>query len=225
MKYHLTDIVDNGQVYSPILEQFGIKTPQDLVNEVRPHDNRKLLAEKTGINEQKLLNFLHSIDLLRIKGVGILYSTLFCEAGVCSVKELGEWEAIKLYDHLTEINENQELVQHLPSIEQLEGLINQAKSLPELTVSINEEETTTPTFWSKYGTSIGMLVFGAIVVGFSMVFRRQIVAAYTGISFYNEMGKVKKQIGNLQNISFEEQINQAKAQVSSLVEEINHLRR
>ncbi len=260
MKYNLNDIVDNGEVYSPKLEEVGIKTTEDLVNKVASPDTRKQLAESTGIEEKKLLHFLHSIDLLRIKGVGTLYSTLFCEAGVCSVNELAEWKAEKLYNHLTEINGHQELVQHLPSKEQLANFIEQAKVLPNLMITttqveITEEVIDEPTFWSKYGTSIGMLVFGAIVVGLSMVFRRQIIAAYKGVAVYNDVNrmrnrfggflggnanfnkqfrKVQKQVGSYvpQNISFDKQLNQAKAQVrqvkeqmNDLVDEINNLRK
>lgn len=262
MKYNLNDIVDNGEVYSPKLEEVGIKTTEDLVEKVAIPETRKQLAETTGIEEKKLLHFLHSIDLLRIKGVGTLYSTLFCAAGVCSVTELSEWKAEKLFNHLTEINEHQELVQHLPSKEQLANFIEQAKLLPNMIItSTTEEQEVTqeliaePTFWSKYGTSIGMLVFGAIVVGLSMAFRRQIMAAYRGVTVYNEVKgvrryfnkffggnvnfnkqfkKVQQQVSDYvpQNVSFDKQINQAKAQVrqvkeqmSDLVDEINNLRK
>lgn len=263
MKYNLNDIVDNGEVYSPKLEEVGIKTTEDLVSKVASPETRKQLAESTGIEEKKLLHFLHSIDLLRIKGVGTLYSTLFCKAGVCSVNELSEWKAEKLYNHLNEINGHQELVQHLPSTDQLANFIEQAKLLPNIVIAttaeveVTEEQIAAPTFWSKYGTSVGMLVFGAVVVGLSIVFRRQILAASRGISFYNQMTGMKRQFNNLvgnsnninfnkqfrkvqkqvsdlvpQDISFDKQINQAKAQVqqvkaqmTDLVDEINNLRK
>lgn len=199
-----------------------ILATEELVNEVASPETRKRLSESTGIDEKKLLHFLHSIDLIRIKGVGTLYSTLFCEAGVCSVNELAEWEAEKLLNHLNEINGHQELVQHLPSKDQLTNFIEQAKVMPNLVITaseleLTEEYTPTPTFWNKYGTSIGMLVFGAVVVGLSMVFRRQIMAAYRSLSFFNQMKKIKGQTSRLivGKPNFSQRMKKVKKQVNN----------
>lgn len=229
MKYNLNDIVNNGELYTPILEEVGIKTTEDLVTQVANTETRKKLSERTGIGENKLLHFLHSADLLRIKGVGTLYAALLCEAGICSANELAEWEPAPLYEFLTKTNDRKELVQNLPTEEQLDGFIQQAKELPNLVITTQIQELPKPTFLQKYGTSIGMLVFGAVIVGLSVVFRRQISAAYKGIAVYNGVRGAKNQIGNWINkdisIDLSHQMQQVKEHIGHITEQIDDLRK
>ncbi len=70
------------------LKAVGIRTTDRLLNAAKGPKERKLLAEKTGLDEKRILGWANMADRMRIKGVGADYAGLLQAAGVDTVKEL-----------------------------------------------------------------------------------------------------------------------------------------
>jgi predicted flap endonuclease-1-like 5' DNA nuclease len=90
------------------------------------------LAERTGIDERLILDWVNKADLERIKGVGPEYADLLQQARVNTVVELSNRNPENLYKKLLELNEKRKLVRKLPTQKQVEERIKQAKELPRV---------------------------------------------------------------------------------------------
>ncbi len=134
MAYKIIEIEGIGEVFSKKLEDIGISTTEELLEAGASPQGRKALAEKSGIEEKRILRWANMADLMRINGVGEEYSDLLEAAGVDTVKELRTRNADNLHAKMTEVNEAKNLVRSLPGLPQVETWIAQAKDLdPKLT--------------------------------------------------------------------------------------------
>ena len=119
-----------GPVFAEKLTAAGVKTVEALLDKAKDPKGRKALAEASGIDEKKILNWANKADLMRIKGVGEEYSDLLEAAGVDTVKELKHRNAENLLAKMTEVNEAKKLVRALPTLKAVTDWIEQAKVLP-----------------------------------------------------------------------------------------------
>ena len=69
-----------GPVYAAKLEQVGVRTTDALLKKGSKPEDRRLLAEASGIGAHLILEWVNLADLYRIKGVGSQYSDLLEEA-------------------------------------------------------------------------------------------------------------------------------------------------
>lgn len=130
MSYPIIDIEGIGPVMADKLKAADIATTEALLEAAKTPKGRKDLAEKTGIDEQRILKWANMADLMRIKGVAEEYSELLEAAGVDTVKELKTRVAAHLTQKMAEVNEAKKLVRALPSESMVEKWIEQAKELP-----------------------------------------------------------------------------------------------
>ncbi len=93
---------------------------------------RKELAEKTGIGDALILEWVNHVDLYRIKGVGSEYSDLLEAAGVDTVVELAQRKPANLAQKMVAVNLEKKLVRKLPVESQVTDWIEQAKKLPRV---------------------------------------------------------------------------------------------
>lgn len=121
-----------GPSYEAKLNEAGIKNTDKLLLKGATKKGRAELAEKAGVSEQLVLEWINHIDLYRIKGVGSEYADLLEAGGVDTVTELATRNASHLNEKLIKLNEEKKLVRKLPTIYQLEVWINQAKKLPRV---------------------------------------------------------------------------------------------
>ena len=121
-----------GPVYAEKLRAAGIGTVESLLGEGASPQGRKALAERTGISDQLLLEWINHADLFRIKGVGEEYSDLLEEAGVDTVPELAQRNAENLFAKMGQVNAQKHLVRRLPTQAQVADWIAQAKALPRV---------------------------------------------------------------------------------------------
>lgn len=128
----ISDIEGIGEAQALKLSDAGISSVEELLEAGGSANGRKNLAEKTGISESLLLEWVNRADLYRIKGIGSEFSDLLEAAGVDSVPELAQRNAENLYKALGELNEEKNLVRSLPSVSQIEDFIEQAKSLDKV---------------------------------------------------------------------------------------------
>lgn len=126
----IEEIEGIGPEYAKKLIAVGIKTTEDLLNVGGTRKGRKELAEKTGISEKLVLEWVNLADLFRIKGIGEEYSDLLEEAGVDTVVELSKRDPENLHAKILEINKEKKLVRKPPTLEQIKNWIEQAKKLP-----------------------------------------------------------------------------------------------
>lgn len=126
----IEDLEGIGEKTGETLRQAGITTPAKLLEACAAKNGRKALAEKSGIEEKKLLKWVNLADLCRIKGVSTQYSELLEAAGVDSVKELATRNADNLVLKMAEVNQSKPLVRQIPAAKSVAGWIEQAKTLP-----------------------------------------------------------------------------------------------
>src|SRR3979409_454550 len=88
MTYPITEI-DGLTAYSASkLKSVGIRTTDGLLEDAHTVQGRKVLAGKTGISEQQLLEWANVSDYMRIPGMGKAKVGLVRAAGVTTVPQL-----------------------------------------------------------------------------------------------------------------------------------------
>ncbi len=125
----LENVEGIGPVYAEKLREAGITTTEQLLTKGGTPAGRKELAEKTGISEKLILEWVNHVDLFRIKGIGSEYADLLEEAGVDTVMELAQRNPENLYRKLQEVNAEKKLVRRLPTLKQVTDWVEQAKQL------------------------------------------------------------------------------------------------
>ena len=88
MTYPISEISGIGPDVADRLKSAGIRTTARLLDAAKGPKERKRLAEKTGLDEKRILSWANTADRMRIKGVGADYAGLLQAAGVDTVKEL-----------------------------------------------------------------------------------------------------------------------------------------
>jgi predicted flap endonuclease-1-like 5' DNA nuclease len=121
-----------GEVYSGQLKEAGVDSPQNLLERGGTPQGRNELAVATGISSKLILEWVNHVDLFRIKGVGSEYADLLEEAGVDTVVELAQRNPANLFQKLTEVNAEKNLVRKLPTDAEVEEWVAQAKDLPRM---------------------------------------------------------------------------------------------
>jgi predicted flap endonuclease-1-like 5' DNA nuclease len=132
MAYPITEIQGIGADTALILKSEGIRTTVALLRLAKTPKQRLKIAEKIGIDDQHVLNWVTAADRMRVKGVGWEYSELLRAAGVKTVKELKFRNPQKLVDLMTETNARRKLVRLLPSVKLVRRWIENAKKLPPI---------------------------------------------------------------------------------------------
>jgi len=112
------------------LKAVGIRTSDKLLDAAKSLQGRKMLSEKTGIDERNLLRLANKIDRMRIKGIGQEYADLLQIAGVDTVRELTYRNPKRLAERMKAINDKRKLVRVLPSESTVGRWIEHAKKLP-----------------------------------------------------------------------------------------------
>lgn len=128
----IIDVEGIGPVFKKKLKEAGVSTTEKLLEVGGTPKGRKELAEKTGISDALILEWVNLSDLFRIKGVGSEYSDLLEEAGVDTVVELSKRVPKNLFDKIVEINTAKKLVRKMPVEKQVADWVAQAKKLPRI---------------------------------------------------------------------------------------------
>lgn len=126
----ISDIEGIGEIYAGKLKEAGVTTIEKLLEMGAEKKGRNDIAEKTGISEKQILNWVNRADLSRIKGVSTQYADLLEFAGVDTVPELAQRNAANLHQKMVEVNDEKKLVRQVPALSQVEEWVEQAKALP-----------------------------------------------------------------------------------------------
>jgi len=127
---NLLEIEGVGDVYAQKLKDAGVASTQALLKMGATPKGRKTIAEKSGIGDALILEWVNHVDLFRIRGVASEYSDLLEEAGVDTVRELAQRNPEHLFQKMNEVNDKKKLVRRLPTLKQVSNWVAQAKKLP-----------------------------------------------------------------------------------------------
>jgi predicted flap endonuclease-1-like 5' DNA nuclease len=128
----IVDVEGIGTKYADKLLKAGVSSTDALLKAGATPKGRKELAEKTGIGDALILEWVNHVDLYRIKGVGSEYSDLLEAAGVDTIPELAQRKAANLFQKIVAVNAEKKLVRKLPVEKQIADWIEQAKKLPRV---------------------------------------------------------------------------------------------
>lgn len=125
----LADIEGIGKTYAAKLKKAGVGSQTGLLKLCCEKKGRKKVAAASGLSEKQILEWVNRADLARVKGIGGQYADLLEAAGVDSVPELGNRNAVNLHKKMAEVNAKKKLVRQLPSDSQVANWVKQAKKL------------------------------------------------------------------------------------------------
>jgi predicted flap endonuclease-1-like 5' DNA nuclease len=131
-KAKLETIEGIGPVYAEKLRAAGIRSIGALLRAGATSKGRDELAEKTGIGDAFILDWVNRADLMRVHGVGEEYSDLLEQAGVDTVVELAQRNPDNLFKRMVEVNDAKRLVRRIPTRDMVARWVEQAKTLPRV---------------------------------------------------------------------------------------------
>jgi len=108
----------------------GVQTTGQLLKRAAHPRSRALLAARTGIPEALLLRWAHRADLMRVPGVGKLFSELLEAAGAGTLQDLGRYDAAVLTRTLSRVNESKGLARRTPTFSMVAAWVEDAEDLP-----------------------------------------------------------------------------------------------
>jgi predicted flap endonuclease-1-like 5' DNA nuclease len=118
-----------GSLRGRLLNGMGVRTVDDLLRVGATSVGRQRIARRLGVSYRMVLSWVHRGDLLRVKGVGRQYSELLESAGVSSVTDLSNRNALVLWQTLRGVNREKRLVRRVPPHEKIEIWVYNAKKL------------------------------------------------------------------------------------------------
>jgi len=113
---------------SAMLRGYGVEDSEELLATCGPTSGRAAMAEQIGVEERRLLELCNRADLVRIRGVGRVYSDLLEFAGVDTVMELAQRNADNLFAKMEEVA-GQHSVRRLPRPVDVHNWVAQAKKM------------------------------------------------------------------------------------------------
>ena len=128
----LLEIEGIGPAFAEKLSAAGVKSIEKLLEMGSTPKGRKELAAKSGLGDNKILEWVNRADLFRVKGIGSEYGDLLEASGVDTVVELATRKAENLTKKMAEVNAQKKLVRQLPSEKQVAAWIDHAKTLPRV---------------------------------------------------------------------------------------------
>jgi molybdenum cofactor biosynthesis enzyme MoaA len=130
MSYPISHIEGLDADEMKTLRSMSIRTTARFLEAAKDAKGRRHLAEKTGIEESRLLEYANACDHMRIKGMGKGYVCLLRNVGVSTVRELKYRNPASLAKKMAEANKKQKLVRFLPPEKLVKRWVEQAKKLP-----------------------------------------------------------------------------------------------
>ncbi len=129
MGYKIEQVEGIGAAYAAKLNEAGVKTTEQLLEQCATKSGRAKMAEATGISEKLILKWTNHADLFRVNGIAGQFAELLEAAGVDTVKEFRHRVPANLQSKLVEVNEAKNICNRVPSVAELEKMIAQAKEL------------------------------------------------------------------------------------------------
>jgi len=103
---------------------------KDLLDALLTSDARRAVSKKTGIEVEKLEEYAHLCDLLRVRGLGPKMARLMMLSGIDGIEALRAEKPAELLPKLKGANDKHGISEILPQEETLNDWIHQARALP-----------------------------------------------------------------------------------------------
>ncbi len=132
MAYPISNIRAIQADAAEVLKSDGIRTTIGLLRNAKTPKQRLKIAERVGIDERHVLDWVTAADRMRVKGIGWEYAELLRVVGVKTVSELKFRNPHKLVLAMTAANAKRKLVRLLPSEKTVTRWIDAAKALPPI---------------------------------------------------------------------------------------------
>jgi predicted flap endonuclease-1-like 5' DNA nuclease len=118
-----------GSLRGRLLNGMGVRTVGDFLGVGATRAGRQHIAKRLGVSYRMVLSWVYRGDLLRVRGVGRQYSELLESAGISSVTDLSNRNALVLWQTLRGVNREKRLVRRVPPLETIEMWVYDAKKL------------------------------------------------------------------------------------------------
>jgi hypothetical protein len=132
LPFSLNQMLGIDPQYVKKLARLGIKTANQMIEAGKTKSQRLLLAQKTNITYEVILELVKLSDLSRIGYVRTKFTRLFYNAGIQTLVELSKWGVEELRSHLKEYIEKSGWEGIVPFPSDLSNYINDARSLPQV---------------------------------------------------------------------------------------------
>ena len=129
MSKTITDIEGIGPAIQKKLAKANVRSVGGLLKEGATKKGRKAIAEASGVDEGKVLDFVNMADLFRVKGIAGQFAELLKASGVDTIKELRNRKPENLHAKLLEVNAAKKLTRVVPGLKQVTNFVDQAKQL------------------------------------------------------------------------------------------------
>lgn len=128
----IEQITGISPAYAQKLQDIGINTPQELLERGSSASGRAEIADKTGISQSMLLDWVNHSELYRIDGIRPEDVEALKALGITTVVKLATQDPMQLHTKLVEALSKEEQSSQPPSAEQVQGWIEQANKLPNV---------------------------------------------------------------------------------------------
>ncbi|HAA86107.1 MAG TPA: hypothetical protein DCE14_07175, partial [Kosmotogaceae bacterium] len=118
--------------YLTLLDRAGIRNVKDILESGSTASERRELAQKTGVPEDAILEFVKLADLSRLDGVKGIRARLYYSAGVDTVEKLSSWDPDELLAMLRDFVTNTGFKGIAPLPKEVHETIARAKELPRI---------------------------------------------------------------------------------------------
>lgn len=88
----------------------GIETADELLTQGATPEQRRQLAQRLGVDEHRLTEWVNLADLMRLQGVDVPTANLIRAAGIHSCQELRDWNPQALLSRLILVNDKEEII-------------------------------------------------------------------------------------------------------------------
>lgn len=132
MSLHISELKGVTEAILAGFKTQGLGDSDAMLEVAKTPEGRRKLAAAISIDSRLVLMLANRADLVRIKGIGRVYSDLMEEAGISTLKELACRSPKELHTQMIKINRVRQFTQRPPSVEQVTDFVDQANSLPQL---------------------------------------------------------------------------------------------
>jgi hypothetical protein len=110
----------------------GIKNVDQMLTAGKTPGDRANLSSQIGVPEETILELVKLSDLARVPGIKGIRARLYVDAGIDSIEELAQWDAVEFREHIVEFVERTGFdgIPTLPA--EARFSIDNAKKLPKI---------------------------------------------------------------------------------------------
>jgi hypothetical protein len=113
------------------LEKIGIKNTVKLYDRIITSENRKELAELTGIKDSEILELTKLTDLSRIKWVGTTAARMLYDLGYDTVEKVSKADYNDLHKEINQLNKEHNIYKGQIGLNDIKILVNAANEVPQ----------------------------------------------------------------------------------------------